>query len=1021
MTATTRLSSVTTPGSKVTQYGYDAAGNLVSRTDADGNAWTYGYNADNQVGKVTDPLGNTATYSYDGDGNQASYTEARGIITTKTYDADDRLVKVTYSDGTPTVGYGYDADGHTTSISDGTGTRSLSYNADGELASESGPGPGPFSYTYDPAGNVTYRTYPDGTSAAYSYNGAEQVASMTSSSATTTYSYDAAGNLTSTVTPNGVTESRSYNGDGQLNSIADADGGTTLDSYGLTLNADGQLTQASVTQDGTVQPTQYDGYGPGGAQISACYSATGKTACSAASAGTGTGTAPDPTAPGAPTGIVASGIPGMCLDDSQGSTTLGSTKVDLYTCTGSANTQQWTVESDGTVRIQGLCLDVKQNGTANGSLIDLYTCNGGANQQWEMASGQGLENPVSGKCLDDPANSNTPGTQLDLWTCNQGKGQHWLPPYNGLAYAGELTSGVSTSTTSQCLDDAQGSATPGNTVDLFTCSGSAKTQLWTVQDNGTVQIHGLCLDIKSSGTTSGSLVDLFTCKAPGSNQNQVWAPTPFGYLVNPASGLCLDDPSSTTTNGTQLDIATCSGAAGQQWTLPSTTVPADPTSVTVTAIADAATLTWTPPANTGGTALTGYTITASPGGATATAGPYATSATIAGLTAGTAYTFTITAANADGTNTTAPTSVVTPGNEVTYSYDKAGNLTSSQTDGLTTTGTYNADEELTQTASGAITSYAYNADGDQTTAGNNTYAYNGAGELSQATSPAGTFTYGYDATGDLVTSSLNGSQIQGTIWDTSGVLPQAIEDTSPAGATTADYIYNPNGTLASMTTPAGTYQATTDGLGSVTGLINSAGSQVTSTTYTAYGTPSTTGRPTPSIGYAGSYALPSGTGLYDMNARDYSPATAEFTSVDPLLAVTGQPYVYADDDPASNADPSGMMSCPLWLCGLAHNIVTNVLNSVWDNLWADNQCVNANAAVVTGNIGKLAQQFGYTSQEIKNAIELVKQNGSWRSGPIRNPNVVVDENGEVYPLRPDGQPSEDSIGNILDYLDDIGG
>ena len=917
-TSAEQLASVTAPNGGVTSYKYDMAGNMTSLTDPDGNTWSYSYDADNRLAAVANPLGNSSIYVYDGDGNQVTFTDARGIVTTTTYDADDHPVKFAYSDGTPTVTYKYDADGHVNSVTDGTGTRSLAYDADGQLTGTSGPGSGGFDYGYNADGNITSRTYPDGTSQSYTYNASGQVASMTSESATTTYSYDAAGNLTSTAMPNGVTESRSYNGNGQLTSITDANGSATLDSYGLTLNADGQPTQATVAQDGTVQPTQYYGYGPGGAQISACYSATGKSACSAASAGTATGTAPDPTTPGAPTGMVTSGIPGMCLDDAQGSTTPGN-KVDLYTCTGSANTQQWTIAANGTVQIDGLCLDVKQNGTTNGSLIDLYTCNGGANQQWTTTSaGMGLENPNSGLCLDDPQNSATPGTQLELFTCDQGKGQHWLPPYNGPAYAGELTSGVSTSTTSQCLDDAQGSATPGNKVDLFTCSGSAKTQLWTVQDNGTVQIHGLCLDIKSNGTTSGSLVDLFTCKAAGSNQNQTWAPTPFGYLVNPASGLCLDDPSSTTTTGTQLDIATCSGATGQQWALPSTTVPADPTSLAVTATVGAATLTWTPPASTGGTALTGYTITASPGGATATAGPFATSATISGLTAGTAYTFTITAANADGTDTTAPTSAVTPGNEVTYSYDKAGNLTSSEADGLITTSSYNAGEELTKAVTGsAVTSYGYDADGNQTTVGNDFYGYNGAGELAQATTPAGTFSYEYDSGGNLSSSSVDGSLIQRTIWDANNVMPQAAEETSPAGSTTADYLYNPNSTLASMTTPAGTYQATTDWLRSVTGLVNAAGSQVTSTTYSSYGAASTTGSPAPSIGFAGSYGLPGSIGLDDMRAREYSPSSSDFVSVDPLLAITAQPYGYASDEPEYQTDPNGLIGYGRCLSGTA--------------------------------------------------------------------------------------------------------
>jgi uncharacterized protein RhaS with RHS repeats len=39
--------------------------------------------------------------------------------------------------------------------------------------------------------------------------------------------------------------------------------------------------------------------------------------------------------------------------------------------------------------------------------------------------------------------------------------------------------------------------------------------------------------------------------------------------------------------------------------------------------------------------------------------------------------------------------------------------------------------------------------------------------------------------------------------------------------------------------------------------------------------------------------------------RYYDPATAAFTSVDPLEGLTGQPYAYAGADPANSTDPTG--------------------------------------------------------------------------------------------------------------------
>jgi len=903
-----RLTGVTAPDGGVTQYGYDGTDDVTSRTDPDGNTWTYSYNADDELVKAADPLGNAKTYTYDGDGNQLTSTDAGGAVTTTTYDADDRPLKVTYSDGTPTVTYAYDADGDLTSVTDGTGSRALSYDADGNLTGVKGPGTGSFSYAYDADNNVTSRTYPDGTSASYSYDADDQMASMTTGSATTRYSYDPAGDLVSVSMPDGVTQTGTYDGTGQLTVLSDAKGSTVLDSYGLTLNGDGQPTQVAVSQDGTAQPTSYYGYDATGRLASACGTSSGSSACSAASAGTATGSAANPATPGAPTGMVTSGDAGACLDDYHSGTASG-TKADIYACSGAASSQLWTIQTNGTIQIHGLCLAVTGGGTANGSLVELSSCNGSSSQEWTAGLDQELQNTGSGKCLGAPSASN--GTQLEIETCADTAAQHWRPPYDGLAYAGELTAG----TAGDCLDNYHSGTASGNKVDTYTCNGGAGSQLWTVQDSGTVQIQGKCLAVKGSGTASGTLVELDTCSG-GSNQQ--WAPAPYALLVNPVSDKCLDAPSAT--KGTQLEIETCSNTAAQHWTLPSTTIPADPTNVTVTAGAGSATLAWKPPATSGGSALTGYTVAASPGGHTCVVGPYASTATIAGLTAGTSYTFTVTAANGVGSNTTAATSAVTPGDETSYAYDKAGNLTSSQTDGLTSTSSYDADEELTKTVTGTTTvSYAYDADGQQTSAGSNTYSYNAAGELSKAVTPAGTFGYGYDASGDLATASLGGTLIQGTVWDLNNPLPQVAEETNSSGATTADYRYGEAGNLASLTTPGGVYYPVSNSTGSVTGLLNSAGSQVSETSYSPYGTPSQTslaaGAPTSSIGYAESYTMPGGTGLDDMRARDYSPASPGFTSSDPLELLTGEPYAYAGDDPVEFTDPAGLCSWYNLLCG----------------------------------------------------------------------------------------------------------
>jgi RHS repeat-associated protein len=95
-----------------------------------------------------------------------------------------------------------------------------------------------------------------------------------------------------------------------------------------------------------------------------------------------------------------------------------------------------------------------------------------------------------------------------------------------------------------------------------------------------------------------------------------------------------------------------------------------------------------------------------------------------------------------------------------------------------------------------------------------------------------------------------------------------------------------------------------DQQGSTRLLTGSTGTVTGKCTYSAYGTPTCEGASTTPLGYDGQYTS-SDTGLIYMRARVYDPATAQFLTVDPLVARTWAPYEYANDNPLSYYDPAG--------------------------------------------------------------------------------------------------------------------
>ena len=134
------------------------------------------------------------------------------------------------------------------------------------------------------------------------------------------------------------------------------------------------------------------------------------------------GSAPPPSGP-IGRGAVTAGVAGMCLNAGDNSgRTVEQDAADLWRCDAS-HAERWTL-ANGTLRTDGLCLDVQGAVVGDGSPVVVWDCDGGKNQSWTAVKGE-LVSGGSGKCLTAPGGKAVNGGQLVISTCTGSPLQRW--------------------------------------------------------------------------------------------------------------------------------------------------------------------------------------------------------------------------------------------------------------------------------------------------------------------------------------------------------------------------------------------------------------------------------------------------------------------------------------------------------------------------------------------------------------------------------------------------------------------
>ncbi|GFJ92634.1 RHS repeat-associated core domain-containing protein [Phytohabitans rumicis] len=929
-----------------TAYAYDLAGNVTSVTRSHTASTrvetaTHTYNAGNQRTSTTVDNGAddlTTTYTVNNLGLVAAVTDPRGTApganaadytTSLSYDSIGRLTRITQPQVTvdragfqqtenPYVSYSYNTFDERTHEFDGEWRQSITaYDKAGRVVSVAAPSytpPGGMAiipttqYAYDTAGNLATATDPRGNATTYTYDKLGRQVTRTdplvtgqASAGKWTYTYDLGGEVLATVDPTGARVEATYDDLGRTITNTEVERRPTTASYTTRYGYDDAGNRTSVT-------------GPTGGQVSSAYNAAGEPV-----------TLVDPTSRSMQAAYDLAGrVTKMTYPT-------GVAIAYAYDLAGRPTTVTDLIPSGTTVRTRTFGYDRADNPTiaTNGNGHTTTRTFDAANR---MTS---LTEPVTA------STSITTGFGYDsvgaITRLTDGRGNTTITTYNSLNLVETVTEPF-TDVHPDAVDRVWTAAydAVGNAVHVAAPGGVTVTSTYDQLGRLTRQA--------GAGAEAATTDRTFGYDLAG---RLVAESTPGGTIA-------------TTYNDRGLPLTVT--APGQ--TTASYTYDAGGRTTARTDAAGTATYTYDAAGRTA-TAIDGLTNTTQTYGYDAlgrlTDIQYGNTGGHRTLGYDTLDRLTSDAlTNPAGTATVAST---------TYGYDNADNLTSKTTTGYvgagTTTYTYDRADRVISTTppGGSPINYTWDAAGNRTQAGANSYTfdqrnrltagagasytYTARGTLATATSTAGggvttTHAYTNDAFGQLITDS-HGSGIT-YAYDAAGRLATR----SHAGTTTSHGYNLPIGNDPVAVTATGSTPGQTligrglDGnaLSLRTGSTNSLAATdlvhgdlvgtstngfatlAASAAYAPFGEATTNGATgTLALGYQGEYTDPT-SGAVNMHARWYGPANGSFASRDdaslaPDPSIQANRYTYANGNPLTYTDTTGHSPDPGFGCRIS--------------------------------------------------------------------------------------------------------